>query len=199
MTKHFNKVPIVKLATGTTYTHPPEPPLVVHFDDPAEMVMKDFKQANAFTIEPTAKLAEASMEMKVCRTHMLLVVDKLDQIIGMITSEDIMGQKPLAVSRDRFIKHDDIIVRMLMTSQEKICAINLEEIKLAKVGDIVLTLHALKQHYALAVEIDALTGEQNVCGLFALSQISKQLGVDVTSGLSEARSLSELQKKLKGD
>ena len=131
--------------------------------------------------------------MKICNTHLLLVIDQERAVIGMITTEDILGEKPLKVSQQRFIKHTEVLVRMVMTPQNKIPVIDTAELQFAKVGDVIETLHHLKQHDALVIENDADTGKQIVRGLFSLSQISKQLSEDVTFDLSQAQSILEMK------
>lgn len=197
MSKTYNTLPVVHLKVGTSFSHPPNQPEIVHLDDPAVHVMTDFKQANAVIIHPEATISEAGMEMRVCHTHLLLVTNKDNLVIGLISSEDILGEKPLAVTRERQIRRDEILVRMVMTRQEQIVAFDSDNVRYAKVGNVVQTLHEAKQHYALVVEIEPTNSKQIVRGLFSLSQISKQLGFDVTSDLSEAHSLAELQRNLR--
>ncbi len=193
MNKSFGKLPVIPLNAGSSYSHPPTPPEIVHLDDAALDVMVDLKQANAFTIGPDAPIPEAAMEMRVCHTHILLVTNKEEYVVGLISSEDILGEKPLKINLERRIKRSDITVRMVMIPQTEIIAINIEELRHAKVSSVIQTLHEMHQHNALVVEVDALTGEQTVRGLFCLHQISKQLGRDVTFDMSEAHTLYELQ------
>lgn len=196
MAKSYSSLPVIHLNLGSTFSHPPAPPEVIHLEDPASHVMTDLKLSNAVTIEPEALISEALMEMRVCHTHLLLVINQDNLVIGLISSEDILGEKPLKFMQERRIKRAEIKVRMVMTPQEKIAAINIDELRHAKVGNVVKTMHDLKQHYALAVELDPQTQQQIVRGLFSLSQISKQLGYDVTSDISEAHSIAELQRNI---
>lgn len=198
MPKTFSAIQVIHLNTGSSFAHPQTPPEIVHLDDPALHVMTDLKHANAITIEPDATISEAAMEMRVCHTHLLLVVDNENIVRGLISSEDILGEKPLKITQEKRMRRAEVLVHMVMTPQEEIVAINNEDLNLAKVGNVVKTLHELKQHYALAVEVEQFSGEQTVCGLFSLSQISKQLGFDVTSDISEAQSIIELHRDVKG-
>lgn len=196
MAKTYSSIPISPLNAGASYAHPPAPAEVAHLEDAAINVMTDFKHANAFTIGPESPLLEATMEMRVCHTHMLFVTDPEQKIIGLITTEDILGEKPLKVSLERQIRRSDILVRMVMTRQPNIVAIDINDLRHAKVGNIVETLHELKQHYALVIETDKTDGKQIVRGLFSLWDISKRVGEDLTYDVSEAHTLSELQHKI---
>jgi Mg2+/Co2+ transporter CorB len=130
--------------------------------------------------------------MKSCSYHVLLVVDKEGKILGLISSEDLLGEKPLKAIQERRIARADISVGMVMTPQTSVVAIDIEDLRHAKVGHLVATLHTCKQHYALAVKIDETNNKQVVRGLFSLSLIGKQLSEDVTSDVPEAHSIAEL-------
>lgn len=199
MPKNYLPLSVIHLNTGSTFTHPPTAPEVVYLEDPALHVMNDLALSNAITISPDATIREAAMEMRVCHTHLLLVINHENNVIGLISSEDILGEKPLMVTVQRRIQRAEITVRMVMTPQEKIATFTLKDIQHAKVGNVVASLHQLKQHYGLIVEVDEINHKQTVRGLFSLSKISKQLGYDVLSDISEAQSLAELQKNLGKD
>lgn len=119
MTKIYTSIPITPLLTGCSFSQPHKLPEVAHLNDPAITIMTDFKIVKPITIFPDAPLSEATMEMKVCNVHMLFVVDKSQKVIGIITSEDLLGEKPLKVSMTRHIKRSEVLVRMVMIQLEK--------------------------------------------------------------------------------
>ena len=194
--RKYSLLPIISLDTGTGFIHPPSLPELLYLEDPALSAMQDLKLANAMTIEEESPLTEAELEMRVCHSHLLLVVNKHQQVRGMLGSEDLLGEKPLKIARERKMKRAQIPVRLVMTPREKIIAFSIKELEHAKVGHIVETLHYYHQHYALAIEENKSNQAQLVRGLFSLHLISKQLGKDVTFDLSEAHSLYELKKDL---
>jgi len=57
-------------------------------------------------------------------------------------------------------------------------------------------LNQIRRQHALVVEVDEKTNEQRICGMFSTSQISKQLGYDVTRDTSAADSLAEISHEL---
>lgn len=198
MTKTYTAIPTIHLNAETDYAHPQSLPELVHLEDPALAVMTDLKQAIAITISPDAPLNEAALEMRVCNKHMLLVTNHKKQIIGLITTEDLLGEKPLRVAMERKIKRSEVIVRAVMTRQENIVVFDINELNHAKVGNIVESLHQVKQHYALVVEQDASSNQQVVRGIISLWDISHRVGEDLTYDVHEAHSLLELQNSLKG-
>lgn len=166
---------------------------LVHLDDPAWTVMVDFTQEPPHTISPDVSIDHALMEMKLKDVHLLLVTDKNHQIVGLIASEDILGEKPITLIQQRRIERAQVLVKMVMVPLQNIVAFNIETIERARVGNIVTTLKNLCAHYALAIKTDG--SKQAVRGIFNTSQISKQLHVEINNAITKAHSVSELQKR----
>jgi CBS-domain-containing membrane protein len=148
----------------------------VELDSPALEVMTDFKQVRVVTIGPDATLDAARKAMMRNRVHSLLVADENRCILGIVTSTDTGGEKPMQIVLGRGIRHDEVTVRDIMTPCDRIEVLNFEEVRAAEVGHVVATLkHAGRQH-ALVAETDA-DGRQMIRGMFSASQIARQLGM----------------------
>ena len=187
-------IPTISLLKNSTYVRTYQLPAVVHLDDPAINVMTDFKYTMAFTIHSNESLDHALAEMKIAGVHLLLVVDDDDTVIGLISSEDILGEKPIQFMQSRRIQRSEITVHMMMTPREVVQVFDLDEIRRAKVAQVVDTLRSLRQHYILVVKFYEDQGKQVIRGLIATSQISKQLHKDINS-MIEAQTLAELRKR----
>jgi CBS domain-containing protein len=196
MPKTYTPLTTVSLHSGVTYLHPLEPQELVRWEDPALHAMVDFKHVKAETIGPDESIDKALIAIKNCGFHVLLVVNAEHAVLGLVSAEDLLGEKPLKAIEHRRLARADISVSMVMIPQRDILSIDLEHLRHAKVGHVVQTLRTHKQHYALVVKHDEDTGTQSVRGLFSSPLISKQLGIDVMSDLSEAHSIAELQHNL---
>lgn len=196
MPKTFAPLPTLSLQAGTGYFHPVELPEVIHWRDPALHAMVDFKYIKAETISSHEAIDTALIAVRNCSYHVLLVIDHDHKILGLVGAEDLLGEKPLQAIQERRLPRADITTQMVMVPQHEIIVLDTEALRHAKVAHIVETLHAHRQHYALVVKIDEESGAQMVRGLFSSSLLSKQLGWDVTSDLSEAHSIAELQHNL---
>lgn len=199
MPKIYLPLPTLLLQPNTSYVHPHEPPSVIHWDDLALDTIVNFESISAATIKSDETINTALLKMKATGFYVLLVVDSEQKIVGLISLEDLLGEKPLQAIQERRIPRTDILVNMIMTPQNKIIALNIDELRHAKVGHIVNTLKTERQHYALVVKIDEVTHLQTVHGLFSASMLSHQLGENVTNDLSQAHSLAELQHDLSLD
>ena len=155
----------------------------VTYGSPAIHVMTDLKEKIAITIDHNASLHEARLKMLEKNIHLLFVVDEEYIILGIITSEDISGEKPIKFGEKFRVKFRDIKVTDIMTPAEKLDVIRMEAINKAKVGNLVATLKAVNRVHALAIE----EGTENadfmmIRGLFSLNQIGRQLGRELHAG-----------------
>lgn len=184
------------LSKGCSYIHSGELPEITHLDDSALDIMIDFKKTKAITVKKNTPISVAGLEMKACSVHMLLVTDEDDTVLGLITSADLLGEKPVQAAQEKFISRAEVKVGMILTTIDKIIAIDYNELRIAKVGHIIQTLNQAKQHYALVVDTD--NGQPTLRGIFSLLQISRQLDKNVIKNDPLAGSIAELSKKIDG-
>jgi len=167
-------------------------PELVHLDDPALSVMIDFKLFPAQTIHPEESIDDALNKMKIEGIHLLLITKPDNSVVGIVASEDILGEKPITILQERRIQRSQIKVSMIMTPSNDIIAFDHAIVQEMKVGNIVNTLKAFQQHYALVVKSET-DNTQSIRGVFNTSQISKQLHMDIANSNSNL-SVSELRK-----
>lgn len=155
-------------------------PRPVGLDSPALEVMTDLRRVQAVTIGPDATLAAASQAMLRNTVRALLVADEKRCILGILTSTDALGEKPMQVVGERGIRYQEVRVRDIMTPRDRLEALDLDAVRAAEVGHIVATLERSGRQHALVVE-DAASGRQMVRGIFSASQIARQLGVPINA------------------
>lgn len=146
---------------------------------PALAVMTDLRKIPAATIDPQAPLDAANRFMIRRGVRLLLVTDDDRRVLGLITANDILGEKPVQFGLERGIKRQDILVRDIMTPSARLEVLLYADLARAEVGHIVATLkHSGRQH-ALVVDDAGDDGVQAVRGIFSASQIARQLGVAI--------------------
>jgi len=185
------------LTDSSISLHQHDLPELVHLNDPAFSIMTDFHFIKPCTINKDLPMDDALNEMKIKGVHLLLVKDEdKDDIIGIISSEDLLGEKPIQLLQERRISRSHTLVKMLMSPIDKIPAFSLHTVRIAKVGNIIKTLKQLQAHNALVVDTPE-ENPQSFClrGIFSTSQISRQLQKDIENALENAHSVSELQKR----
>ena len=196
MNSEFAVVASFPLAQGSRFEHPPEPPELIRLDGPAVTVMTDFKFVHPVTIDPTAAIDAALRKMKTAGVRLLLVTNETGEVIGIVTADDIMGERPIRIIEEARIQRPDINVSMIMTPQPRITVLKHLSVLNAKVGEIIETLRRLERQHVLVVDADESAGVQRIVGMFSTSQISKLLGCDVTEEVPPAHSLAEIVRKI---
>jgi CBS domain-containing protein len=166
----------------------------VSFDSPALLVMTDLKRVAAATISPQDTMDQAHAFMIQRGVRMLLALDGQQVLAGIITSNDILGEKPVAVAQERRIHHRDILVADVMTPADRLEAFDMHAVQSARVGQVVASLQHARRHHALVVQTGA-DGVREVRGLFSLSQIARQLGMPLQLP-AEAKSFAEIEAAL---
>ncbi len=197
MRRDFAPLSRIGLRPQTSFVCPPQPPELIHLDSPALTVMTDFKLVHPVTVAPGLPIDEALAKMKTAGVRLLLVVNEAQEITGLITANDIMGERPIKILEETRAQRADITVETIMTPQPEILVLNLLSVRNAQVGHIIETLRTLERQHVLVVEVDKASMKQRVVGMFSTSQISKLMGSDVSEEVPPAHSLAEMLHQIR--
>jgi CBS-domain-containing membrane protein len=151
-------------------------PNQVTLDSPAIEVMTDLAKVAAATIEPSAGIAAANEYMIARAVRSLFVTAPDGHVLGLVTTTDILGERPVRVSHARGIRRNELLVSDVMTPIDSIVAMRMENVRAAKVGHIVASLKQAGRHHELVAEVRPGNHTQ-IRGIFSASQIARQLGV----------------------
>ncbi len=180
--------------TGNVQISKPASPNPVTFESPASEVMTDLRNIQAAIISPAITMEVANTYMMQRGIRTLLVMNDDNFLAGIITATDILGEKPMRFIQERGVKHNEILVRDIMTPLDKLEAIPLEEVIHARVGNIVASLRESGRLHALVID-DNTIGLPRICGIFSWTQIEKQLGTVIPQN-NVARSFAEIESTL---
>ncbi|MDP1574757.1 MAG: CBS domain-containing protein [Coxiellaceae bacterium] len=175
----YEALPTISLQPNHTQLQTLQLPELVHLDDPALSILIDFTKTPPHTITPEDTLDHAIHEMEASGAHLLLVINKEGYFQGIISAEDLWGEKPIKLIQERRVHRDQLFVKMIMAPHSQIIALDFSLLKNACVGHIVKTLSQHHKHYALVVNPSADNASHSIHGVFTLSQISKQLHMDL--------------------
>jgi CBS domain containing-hemolysin-like protein len=167
----------------------------VTLDDPATLVMTDFKRVRALTITRHASMQDALDKMMSNGVRLLLVVDGKNAVIGLITSTDLTSEKPVRVIEERRIGRQEVQVGDIMTPRERLEAVDMDDLVMARVGHVVNTLQSSGRRHALVVDTGE-DGVQAVRGLFSATQIERQLGMTIETLVDEERRLVRIPEPI---
>jgi CBS domain-containing protein len=185
----------LRLQPGAGYAQPTQAvPEKVAADDAALSVMTDLSRITAVIILPGDSVDEAHRRMIQRGVRLLLVVDQDRKVVGLITATDILGEKPVQAASERGLRREELMVRDIMTPQERLEVLDLADVVGSKVGHIVTTLRKAGRQHALVAERDA-RGRHTVRGLFSATQLARQLGATIQTN-EIARTFSEIEAML---
>lgn len=162
----------------------------VTLDSPAVDAMTDLTKVAAMTVNPCASIDQVNERMIASGVRLLFVTNQFHHVIGIISIRDLSGAKLMNYLNEVGGKREDVMVRDLMTKQAQIEVLSMDDIRRAKVGDLVNTLKRMGRQHALVVDRDT-EGKQIIRGVLSTSQMSKQLGIDIDT-YDVASSIAEL-------
>jgi len=192
MERIYQGLPLRELGGDAGFRRPTQPSSErVTLESPALAVMTDFTRATPATIRPQAPLAGANQFMITRGVRLLLVVDERESVLGVLTANDLLGERPMLAATGRGRRRDELAVTDVMTPAERVEVIELAEVERARVGHVLETLRGAGRQHALVVDAESM-----VRGIFSISQIARQLGVSVPAGGEVALTFSEIEAAL---
>jgi predicted transcriptional regulator len=177
-TLQFYPLPQARLRKAATYYLPDADRVMlrVHAGSPAIDVMTDLNRIAAATIGRLATVEEANQAMIAQGVRSLFVVDQR-RILGIVTATDVLGEKPVQVGHELGVRHDEVMVRDIMTPADELEVIDFGIVLEATVGDVVATLKRAGRQHALVSDLQEASTRQRVRGIFSLTQIARHLGI----------------------
>jgi CBS-domain-containing membrane protein len=181
MIKEYTGLDSSPLKSGTSIVRPAQVFAErVKLSDPATSVMTDLSKVSVVSVRAQTSMDRANAKMIRYGVRMLLVLDENEQVSGLLTASDVLGEKPMRFLQSVGGIHADITVRDIMTTQRELEVMKIEDVRNARVGEIVASLKKSHRQHAL-VATEGADGKQTVCGLFSVTQIARQLGAQVQS------------------
>jgi hypothetical protein len=206
MERQYHPLPIRELGPNAGFRRPVQQQASrVTLESPALDTMTDIARVAPAIIRPQAPLAGANEYMMARGVRLLLVVDYSENVLGVLSAAELLGERPMRVAAERELRRDELVVADIMTPAERVEVIAFEDVERARVGHVLETLRRIGRQHALVIDFDSVPGERllqppirraMVRGVFSLSQIARQLGVQLEPGGEIARTFSEIEAAL---
>ena len=149
-------------------------PSPVGLDDPAALVMTDFRLAPPITVPEHRMIDEALRDMVRFGVRALLVM-RDDGVTGLITSYDIQGERPLQfLQGTTFTRHEEIEVGHIMTPWEQVPMVEWSMLEAARVSDVLEIFAGTAATHLVVVETPSI-GAATVRGMLSRSQTQRQV------------------------
>ena len=186
----YSPLPHALLAANARVAQPSAPGRV-SLDDPAFSVMTDLREVSAATTRPDETIDAAQAVMIRRGVRLLFVLARDGSVAGVITTTDLLSEKPVRFMQSRGVAHADILVEDIMTPASMLEALSLLDVAQMRVGHIVATLKESGRRHLLVSEENG----RRVRGIFSASQVARQLGMEVQT-FEVASSFAEIEAAL---
>jgi CBS domain-containing protein len=206
MDRQYQALPIHELGEGAGYRRPTQPQAArVTLESRALEVMTDFTRTSPAIIRPQAPIDAANEFMIKRGVRLLLVVNESEEVLGVITATDILGEKAMRVAMERAMKRGELTVADIMTAAKQVEVLAFEDVEGANVGHVLETLRRAGRQHSLVVDYDVTPPRRlidrpvkrvMVRGIFSISQVARQLGLALQTGGEVARTFSEIEAAL---
>ena len=184
------------LRSGVSFHHPNNAiQQRVTLESPAVEAMTDLIRVSAESIGPDASIEDANSVMIKRGIRLLFVIDSGKHILGIITATDILGEKPMQYIGAHGGKHGELRVADIMTPQDRLGVLRMDDVYHACVGHIVATLKIAGRQHSLVADTNPSGDDQTIRGIFSMSQIARQLGVNIET-TEIARTFAEIETML---
>ncbi|MBI4192270.1 MAG: CBS domain-containing protein [Betaproteobacteria bacterium] len=193
-------LPRLSIPGDPVLARPVVPTGTIKLDDLALNAMTDFMQATPITVNGDTPIDETLQYMIHAGVRLLFVTGRDSRLIGLITSNDIQGEKPIRRMQaiecmDRTCSRREILVRDIMTPVASWEALDYGVVRRATVAHVVATFKAVGRRHLLVVERPAQSGQCIVRGLFSASWLERGLGLSIDA-MCVASSFADIEKAL---
>lgn len=166
--------------------------------DPAAPAMTDFKKQGAATIHGSRGIDDALHDMVCGGVRTLLVVDERLAPVGLITSYDIEGERPLQLLQGAACPPEvrcrtDICVRHIMTPLSELRTLAMDQLRAASLDDLVCIFEATCLTHIVVVE--ELPETRQIRGIISTTRLQRMLGIRIES-ICAATSFADLERTI---
>lgn len=162
-------------------------------DSPALNAMTDLKKVRAVTVNPNNSIEFAKELMKYAGIRMLLVTDDKNHLLGLVTYRDFIGEKVINIIASEKISREQIQVGQVMTSLGDLNPFIFSDIENSTIKEVISILREAGRQHAIVIEKTDSNDEYFIRGLFSVTQIGRQLGMDISSD-DHVQSFAEFEK-----
>jgi CBS-domain-containing membrane protein len=146
----------------------------VALTDSAVSVLTDFTWDAPVTVAADRFIDDALRDMMAAGVRALLVMQG-EVVVGLITSYDIQGERPLLfLDTSGFARHSDIEVAHIMTPWDRVPTVDLPWVSSASVADLVERFRRNRGSHLLVVEHPE-EGGAFIRGMFSRTELERQL------------------------
>ena len=138
-------------------------------------VFTDFNQQQPFLLEQSVGIDAATELMKKAHVRLKLVIDHEEHFRGVISLADLLSVKVMRAMKATGLMREDLTVADVMTHKDALRAIEMDEFRRAKIGDVLQTMKRFGEQHVLVVD----SADQSIRGIVSSSDTVRRLHVPV--------------------
>lgn len=151
----------------------------INTESPAINIFTDFNQHKPLVIDSSTLAIDAIKLMMKEHVHMKIVVAPDEDFLGVITSNEVSEQNIMAKIAQGYSR-EELLVSDVMITRDSLNAFNFEELKRAKVSDVIEALKHYKVRHCLVLD----QNYHHIRGLISSSDIARKLKLPITIDVS---------------
>ncbi len=148
----------------------------LELSDPAIYALTDFKRDYPMTVDAERQIDDALSDMIRLSVRALLVA-KEQRLVGLITSYDIQGERPMQFLQcSSYSRAEDISGVHVMTPGDELLALDWDHVEAARAGELLMLFEQTQLTHLLVIEVDGKTSHSTVRALASRARLLRQLG-----------------------
>jgi len=174
--QHFDSlIPAKHFDIGVLPRRSPSDEQFIEPDDPAILAVTDFRREHPATVDDDRQIDDALADMVRLGVRALLVV-RDQRVVGLITSYDIQGERPLQfLQSSTYTQHRDIRVEHIMTPWDGLLTVEWEHLQNARARDLLDVLEEAGVTHLLVVDSAEKNQAPIVRALVSKARLVRQL------------------------
>jgi CBS domain-containing protein len=143
--------------------------------DPAVHAITDFTREQAATVDDERQIDDALTDMIRIGVRALVVV-RDQRVVGLITSYDIQGERPLQfLQNSTYTRHQELRVAHIMTPWDKLQVVDWDGLQHLRAGELMRMFEEAGLTHMLVIESDMKHGAPIVRALLSRARLTRQL------------------------
>lgn len=114
-------------------------------------------------------------------------------LVGMVTADDIMGERPVQRASSHLVPHHELTVADVMVPVTHWDTVELAQVRTARLGDVAATMHEHGLRYLLVTQHKQ--GQTMLRGMFSARRLEMAMNTTIEPDL-HSRSFAELEQVL---
>lgn len=190
LTSRFKSLPLSSMTTA------PELPKVQRMalpHDAALSLLTDLHHSACVVAQQHDGLDQTLHLMLRAGVRMVFVAGVDGELIGMVTAEDIQGERSVVRASSHMVPRRELTVADVMVPVTQWDTVDLSAVRTARLGDIAETMHEHGLRYLLVTQVKH--GKTVLRGLFSASRLEMAMNTTIEPDL-HSRSFAELEMVL---